>query len=181
MEKYWMPKELDFVNLRNCLDTYTAKEIFIRGIGSRNRETKLKENLEGKILDFKKDKSNFYFLIDNKDVFKLPWVNVGSRENVGFDLAYERVSPEGTLVFLSGGVDPYDLELPEPIESTLRHNVNDYFIQIKFTGRVHLKFHSWKEKPNFKFWEIALKRSEPDSGFINLRKKEFGYNQPQRF
>jgi hypothetical protein len=33
MEQYWMPKELDFENLRLCLDNYSVENIFIRDCG----------------------------------------------------------------------------------------------------------------------------------------------------
>ena len=65
MEQYWLPKESDFENLRLCLDNYPTEKIYIRDRGGYNPDgsyrtqglTKVSESLEGKSLDFRKDKS----------------------------------------------------------------------------------------------------------------------------
>ena len=33
MEQYYLPQELDFENLRTCLDNYSAIDLFIRDCG----------------------------------------------------------------------------------------------------------------------------------------------------
>ena len=58
-----MSKKFDFVNLRNCLDWYDASSIYIRDCGGIREDgkysnyglTKVKDDLEGKTLDFQKD------------------------------------------------------------------------------------------------------------------------------
>ncbi|MEA3514766.1 MAG: hypothetical protein U9R34_04780 [Nanoarchaeota archaeon] len=38
MDQYWMPKELDFENLRLCLDNYQSDFLYIRLVGSMGGE-----------------------------------------------------------------------------------------------------------------------------------------------
>lgn len=160
MEQYWMPKRLDFKNLRLCLDNYPADFLYIRDCGGVREDgkyhsqgrTKVNEKLEGRILDFKKDKSGLYILVDAVEVFHFPLKSY----HKGFSLAYERIKPTddgiGRMVVLSTGIDPYDPELPEPRRSFLRQVLDDHLLEIFFKGRINLKFHSWWEKPHWKYW-----------------------------
>lgn len=154
MEHYWMPKELDFENLRLCLDNYTANFLYIRLVGSTGGTVKVNENLGGKTLDFRKEKSGLYMLVDSNDVFHFPLKDYQE----GFSLAYERIKPTadgvGRMVMLSHGVDPYDPSLPEPKRSFLRTVLDGHLMEIFFRGRVNLKFHSWWDKPHWKYWTI---------------------------
>jgi hypothetical protein len=76
----------------------------------------------------------------------------------GFSLAYERIEPTaggiGRMVMLSHGVDPHDPSLPEPQGSFLRIVLDKHLMEIFFKGRVNLKFHSWWNKPHWKYWAI---------------------------
>jgi len=169
MEQYVMPKELDFENLRLCLDNYKATNLFIRDCGGIREDgkydlqglTKVKENLENKNLDFKKDKSGLYILIDTKEVFHFPLKSSGTREADGFSLAYERIKIDKNgnerLVMLGRGENPYDPELPEPRSSILRHNLDHHLLEIDFKGRIDLKFHSWWIEPDWKYWTIDVR------------------------
>ena len=143
MEQYWMPKELDFENLRFCLDHYAADYLFIRLTGSSGGTNKVNENLEDKTLDFRKDKSGLYLLVDSSEVFHF---------------AYERVQPTedgiGRMVILGYGIDPYDTTLPEPRRSFLRTVLDNHLMEIFFKGRVDIKFHSWWDKPHWKYWTV---------------------------
>ncbi len=154
MEQYWMPKELDFENLRLCLDNYTADLLYIRLIGSMGGAVKVNEGLESKTLDFRKDKSGLYMLIDSNEVFRFSLKDYQK----GFSLAYERIEPTedgiGRRVILSHGIDPYSPNLPEPKRSFLRTVLDDHLMEIFFEGRVNLKFHSWWDKPYWKYWTI---------------------------
>ncbi len=157
-----MPKKQDFKNLRLCLDNYLADFLFIRDCGgvredgkySAQGKTKIREDLTDKTLDFKKDKSGLYMLIDSAEVFHFSLKNYYK----GFSLAYERIEPTddgiGRMVILSHGINPYDPALPEPQRSFLRNVWDDHLIEIYFKGRVNLKFHSWWEKPDWKYWTI---------------------------
>lgn len=154
MEQYWMPKKLDFKNLRLCLDNYSADFLYIRLVGSSGGTVKVNENLKGRTLDFRKDKSGLHLLIDSNEVFHFPLKDYEK----GFSLAYERIEPTkdgvGKMVMLSHGVDPYDPNLPEPKRSFLRTVLDDHLMEIFFQGRVNLKFHSWWVKPHWKYWTI---------------------------
>lgn len=154
MEQYWMPKELDFENLRLCLDNYTADFLFIRLVGSKGGTTKINENLKNKKLNFKRNTSGLDLFIDRVKVFHFDLKDYQK----GFSLAYERIRPTaddiGRMVMLSRGIDPYDPSLPEPKRSFLRNVWDDYLIEIFFEGRVNLKFHSWWKKPHWKYWII---------------------------
>lgn len=154
-----MPKKLDFKHLRLCLDNYQANHLFIRLKGSSGGTTKVNENLEGRTLDFCKNKSGLYFLIDSEEVFHFPLKDYDSEFTKGFSLAYERIRPTedgiGRMVALGTGIDPYDTNLPEPRRSFLRNVLDDHLVEIFFNGRVHLKFHSWWKKPHWKYWEIV--------------------------
>ena len=149
-----MPKELDFENLRLCLDNYFPDFLYIRLIGSMGGTVKVNEKLKGRILDFKKDKSGLYMLIDSNEEFHFPL----EAYQKGFSLAYERIEPTkdgvGRMVMLSHGVDPYDPNLPEPRRSFLRNVLDYHLIEIFFEGRINLKFHSWWKKPHWKYWAI---------------------------
>ena len=169
MEQYWMPKKLDFKNLRLCLDNYPTERIYIRDCGGYNPDgsyriqglTKVSENLKRKSLDFRKDKSGLYILIDSKEVFHFPLKHYDK----GFSLAYERIEPTedgtGRMVILGTGIDPYDSHLPEPRESFLRHIFDYHLIEIFFKGRVNLKFHSWwDEAHTWKYWTVVSERKK---------------------
>lgn len=154
MEQYWMPKKLDFKNLRLCLDNYIADFLYIRLMGSMGGTVKVNQCLKGKTLDFKRNKSGLYLSIDSDEVFHFPLKNYQK----GFSLAYERIESTkdgiGKMVILSTGVDPYDPSLPEPNRSLLRTVLDDHLMEIIFWGRVNLKFHSWWKKPHWKYWTI---------------------------
>jgi len=78
-----MPRELDFENLRLCLDNYEAIRLFIRDCGGIREDgkyhpqgrVKISEDLEGKTLDFLKDDSGLYLLVDSNEVFHFPLKN----------------------------------------------------------------------------------------------------------
>ena len=154
MEQYWMPKKLDFKNLRLCLYNYSADFLYIRLVGSAGGTVKVNEKLEGRTLDFRKEKSGLYMLIDSSKVFHFPLKDYEK----GFSLAYERIEPTedgiGRMVMLSHGIDPHDMRLPEPKRSFLRIVLDGHLMQIFFKGRVRLKFHSWWINPDWKYWTI---------------------------
>lgn len=154
MEQYCMPKKLDFKNLRLCLDNYPADFLYIRLVGSMGGTVKVSQSLKGKKLDFRKNKSGLYLLIDSNEVFHFHL----KYYQKGFSLAYERIEPTedgiGRMVMLSTGIDPYDPGLPEPERSFLRTVLDDHLMEIFFQGRVNLKFHSWLVKPHWKYWTI---------------------------
>ena len=151
MEQYWMPKELDMENLRLCLDNYQSDFLYIRFVGSRGGEVKVNENLEDKKLDFQKDKSGLNLFVDSRKVFNFPLKNYQK----GFSLAYERFFEDGRM-HISGEIadDPYDANLPEPERSYLRTVLDSHLMEIFFKGRVDIKFHSWWEKPYWKYWVV---------------------------
>lgn len=150
-----MPKQLDFKNLRLCLDNYKAEFLYIRLKGSSGGDVKVNESLENKILDFRKNKSGLHMLIDSKEVFHFSLKDYEK----GFSLAYERIIPTddgiGRMVMLGTGIDPYDPNLPEPRRSFLRNVFDDHLIEIFFKDRVNLKFHSWWKKPYWKYWTVV--------------------------
>ena len=160
MEQYVIPKKLDFKTLRWCLDHYNAEELYIRLVGSKGGTVKVSENLESKTLDFRKDASGLYFLIDSAEVFHFPLKKYDRKESTdkGFSLAYERIEPTedgiGRMVMLGTGIDPYDPTLPEPRRSILRNVLDDHLLEITFTGRIPLQFHSWWIKPHWKYWIV---------------------------
>lgn len=157
-----MPKKLDFRNLRLCLENYNPTYLFIRDCGGIRENgqfdchgrAKVTEDLKGKTLDFRKDKSGLYMLVDSREVFHFPLRTYYK----GFSLAYERIEPSedgiGRIIRPSHGADPYDPKLPEPGKSTLRTVLDNHLMEIDFEGRINLKFHSWKEKPFWKYWTI---------------------------
>ena len=177
-----MPKKLDFKNLRLCLDYYQAENLFIRDCGGHESDgtyrpqgkRKVNENLEGRTLDFRKDRrSGLYILIDGNEVFHFPL----RQYYKGFCLAYERIIPTedgiGRMVMLSTGIDPYDPQLPEPRRSILRTVLDDHLMEISFPGRVNLKFHSWWKKSDWKYWTIDKPRNIQEA----IRKQEEEYSE----
>jgi len=153
MEQYWMPKELDFENLRFCLDNYVTDSLYIRAVGSRGGEVKVNEDLDWKVLNFRKNSSGLHLFIDSKEVFSFPLKDYQK----GFSLAYERVEfvdDIERMIILGEGINPYDENLPEPRRSFLRNVLDEHLIEIFFKGRIELKFHSWWEKPHWKYWDV---------------------------
>ncbi len=112
------------------------------------------EDLSDKTLDFKKDKSGLSILLNSEEVFKFPL----DYYEKGFSIAYERIEQTkdgiGRRVILFEKVDPYEPDLPEPSRSIFRNKLDSNLIEIAFEGRIHLKFHSWFEKPNSKYWTV---------------------------
>jgi hypothetical protein len=164
MEQYWMPKSLDFENLRKCIEKYSAECLFIRDCGGTRADgrysaqglVKVNENLEGKVLDFRKDDSGLYMMIDSEEVFRFSLAN---DYHNGFSLAYERIIPTddgvGRIYMPSTGFDPDDEALPEPRSSTLRRIFDRHLIEITFKGKIQLEFHSWwDEKCGWKYWTV---------------------------
>lgn len=154
MEQYWMPKKLDFKNMRLCLDNYPPDFLYIRLVGSKGGTDKVNEDLENRTLDFIKNRSGLYLLIDSVEVFHFPLKDYCK----GFSLAYERIEPTedgiGRMVMLGTGIDPYDSNLPEPKRSFLGQVLDDHLLEIFFKGRINLRFHSWWQKPHWKYWTI---------------------------
>lgn len=158
MEQYHIPKKLDFENLKICLNNYECEHLFIRYVGSQGGDTKVREDLNGRKLDFKKSQDKLEFLIDSKKIYDFD-LEQYHKSLMSFTLAYNRKYSDGKIVMLNTLIDPYDKSLPEPHSSKLRHcfesnNIN-HLIEITFKGRVNLKFHSWKDKPHFKYWTIT--------------------------
>jgi len=123
MEQYVMPKGLDWVNLRKCINQYSSDSIYIRLVGCKGGTVKVDESLEGRTLNFRREKPNTIFSIDNQDVFT--FTNKGFTDEKGFSLAYERFYPpdekcnQERMVILSHGENPNDHMLPEPRRSFL--------------------------------------------------------------
>jgi len=161
MEQYWMRKKLDFRHLRFCIDNYFLDSLHIRLVGSAGGTVKVNENLEDRILDFRKNKSGLYLLVDSREVFHFPLKDYDK----GFSLGYERIRPTkdgiGRMVMLSHGVDPYDPSLPEPKRSILRIVLDYHLMEIFFKGRVNLKFDSWWIKSHWKYWTIDGPNTHP--------------------
>jgi len=146
-----MPKELDFENLSVCLDNYETDFLYIRLVGSMGGTVKVNENLENRTLDFKKVSSGLHLFIDSNEVFHFPLKDYQK----GFSLAYERFFEDGRM-HIPGGIadEPYNENLPEPSRSYLRTVLDNHLMEIFFKGRVNLKFHSWWNKPYWKYWVI---------------------------
>jgi hypothetical protein len=158
MEQYQMPLELDFENLRTCIDNYTADWLYIRLIGSKGGKVKVNEALESRTLDFAKDSSGLSFLIDSQEAFHFPLKEYNTERCKGFSLAYERfnvVNGIEQMVILGTGIDPYDPKLPEPRRSILRNVLDYHLLEIYFLGRIPLVFHSWWIEPDWKYWTVA--------------------------
>lgn len=157
MEQYWMPKELDFENLRYCLDNYTTTQLYIREIGSVGGKVKINEKLENNSLDFTKDRSGLHIIIDTNERFTFPVEDY----HKGFALAYERIKIKESgieeLISLSNTTDPNDPDLPQPRRSTLRIVLDNHLMEIDFNGKVKLKDHPWLVKPTWKYWTIEQK------------------------
>jgi hypothetical protein len=176
MEQYFMPKKLDFKNLRFCLDNYTPTHLYIRLKGSRGGTVKVNEDLESKTLNFKKNKKGLYMLIDDNEVFHFPL----KRYEKGFSVAYERIEKmeDGTenMVMLGTGFDPYDPELPEPEQSILRNVLDNHLMEISFQGRIELKYLSWWIKPLWKHWTV----DKPHSIQTIIREQQEEYEERDR-
>ncbi|MBS3117234.1 hypothetical protein J4421_06590 [Candidatus Woesearchaeota archaeon] len=167
VEQYFMPRRLDFKHLRLCIDNYQTDHLFIRDCGGYEPDgtfrlqglVKVDEDLEGRSLDFRKDTSGLYLLIDSTEVFHFPLRGYESKDTKGFSLAYKRIEPTedgiGRMVMLGTGINPYDENLPEPRQSFLRHILDDHLLEIYFQGMIYLKFHSWWQKPHWKYWKVV--------------------------
>lgn len=134
MKLYRMPKELDFENLRCCLDNYAAKEVFVQTICTKGSETLVDENLKGRKLDFRKDYSGLYLFIDSKETLHFPL----KQYDMGFSMIY----------------DPK----PNSQKSMLRNFIDWKMFWIVFNEKIPLKFHSWRdEEMDLKYWTVDKK------------------------
>ena len=161
MEQYWLPKKLDWKNLRMCVDNYKLDSLFIRDIGSHGGKIHVNRSLEDCSLDFIVDKIGLHLFVDTPDlskdyenIFNFSSDEIQNRQN-GFSLAYHRVRKDNTLVILGSGEDPYDPKLPEPDLSFLRGAWDYKLFELYFKGRIDLKFHSWCQKPYTKYWAVT--------------------------
>ena len=165
MEQYWMPKALDFENLRYCLDNYETDSIFIRLVGSSGGTVKVYRSriddrhsidkpLDFQVLDFKKNNSGLHMIIDNSEVFQFPLKNYNDNYQKGFSIGYNRVDDKGRKILLQRGIDPDDPELPTPIQSTFRTVIDNHLMEIDFKGKIPLEFHSWWDEPHWKYWTV---------------------------
>jgi hypothetical protein len=159
MEQYYLFKKMDKENLRLCLDNYVAERIYIRDCGGytdgeyRIRgKSKVDESLIDKVFDFSWNDS-LKFFIGDKEVYCSELNDYNLKDESGFTLAYERIM-NGKLVMLGKGGDPYDVNLPEPNNSTLRQIIDGDLIEITFKGRVNLEFISWLQKPYWGYWKV---------------------------
>lgn len=157
-----LPEDLDFNDLRFCLDNYEAEKIFIRDCGGYREDgeyhlegkTKVSLELEGRKLDFRKNETGLHILVDSDGVFNFPLKDIGTRLNTGFTIAYERFDESDRRIFLTHGINPYDPNLPEPKSSFLRNIIDKHLMEIYFKGRINLQFHSWFQQPHWKIWTI---------------------------
>ena len=179
-----MPKKLDFKNLRFCLDNYTPIHLLIRDCGGYREngkfssfgQVKVSEDLEGKTLDFKKNKKGLFILIDKNEVFHFPLEDYIK----GFSLGYKRIEETddgiGRSIYAKG-IDPYDPALPEPNQSILRTVLDDHLMEISFPGRVNLKLDSWKKNRFIpKYWNI----DKPHNIIQTIRKQQEEYGEEDR-
>ena len=165
-----MRKELDFENLKTCLDNYSFDSIFIRLIGSSGGTVKFNEDLEGKKLNFKKNESGLHLFTNSKEIFHFSLKDY----HKGFALAYERIGEDGHVVLLGDGEDPYGLKLPKPKKSFLRTVLDDHLMEIYFKGRVDLEFESWRDEScNCKYWKVIKPRADLIKKVNDFFSKEF--------
>ncbi|MCK9344681.1 MAG: hypothetical protein M0P64_00965 [Candidatus Pacebacteria bacterium] len=156
MEKYLVPKRLTLASVTKCLKTYEVDHLFIRLMGSKGGTVKADERLQGKKLVVLHNKSTIRFIVNKKEVCRLPLKEFleDIEDRQGLQVAYERFDRNNNMVFLPTGVDPYDPNLLEPRRSILRLAIDWHLVEIYFKGRVHLKFHSWWIEPHFGLWAI---------------------------
>ena len=166
-----MPRDSYFNDLRYCLDNYLAEHIFIRDCGGYREngkydpvgKTKVGLELQGKLLNFSKDLNGLHILVNSEEVFNFPLEDYGTRQGVGFHLAYERFELSGRMVMLTHGINPYDQNLPEPRSSILGSIIDNHLMEIYFKGRIGLKFHSWYKKPHWRLWAIEKPENIPSN------------------
>ena len=152
MEQYYLPKKFDFENLRYCLDNYELDSFLARLKFSSGGDVKIKENLEGRILDFSKNSFGLKFFIDSKEIINFPLKDYDK----GFALEYERFKGKGDskkIVLLDQGIDPNDENLPEPSRSSFRNIFDSHLVEIYFKGKIELEPYFCKEH-DFVKWNI---------------------------
>lgn len=155
MEQYQLVKEEDFKNLRFCIDNYIPNWLYIRLKGASGGDVKVNENLEGKKLDFKKDDSGLYFLIDSKEAFHFPLEDYNSEFAKGFFLEYERFEIVDGIERKIIVPTEKDLLL-EPKNSVLRNVLDNNLLEIAFDGRIDIEFHFWwNENAGWKYWKLV--------------------------
>ncbi|MGV8087404.1 MAG: hypothetical protein ACP5N1_07265 [Candidatus Woesearchaeota archaeon] len=164
VEQYHMPKELDFENLRYCIDNYKANHLFIGLKKSVGGTIKISEDLDNKVLDFRHDNSGLYFLINSCEVCTFPLKNYSSEYVKGFVLEYvrlemiddvERLIIHGTNRFpYTSEMNPYDSSVPEPKYSVLRTVQDGHLLEISFHGRIPIKKNSCSENDGLQYWII---------------------------
>ncbi len=153
-----MLQELDFENLRLCLNYYKPTRLHIMDFRvvkengkfrSRGR-TIVSEDLTDKILDFKKNGPGLYMLVDSNEVFHFPLEDYPK----GFSVAYERIESTKASIERAVGIDPNDPDQPKIRQSLLRIMLDKHEMNIVFNGKLYLKSYSEGSKSLLKYWTI---------------------------
>lgn len=163
MEQYDLALDKVYGDILYSLENYKAKRIFIRLVGSkiskyRGKKPEIDEDLESKTLSIKQTEEGLSILIDGSEVFMFEQEerldSPGEYWGKNFSVGYERDPDEKTGVIprLPTGINPDDPNLPPVNTSSFRCTNKDYLLEIFFEGKIPLKFHSWFEKPHWKYW-----------------------------
>ncbi len=132
---YWLLEKEDLKNLKYCFENFSPTRFYIGNTNKLEgfaRSTILNENLEGKILNFKKKKNGFLFLLDNKEIY-----------------LFKKDTDHGFTI---------RSDLNEKIEeiSVLNHSnyKNGDFLQIYFNKKIEIEPTKIERAPGIPFYRI---------------------------
>jgi len=153
MNKYPMPKELDFTHLDMCLEKYSHNLNDISIIQMNFRGTSdISRHLTGQKLRYKKDDVNgLYIIVNDISIHHFQLANYPE----GFFMEYIHYDEDDRELIQTMKMLPDDNGFPKPTHSTLVNFWDNYRIDIGFKTYIPLEFHSWKnEEKGLRYWQI---------------------------
>ncbi|MBW2966900.1 hypothetical protein KY362_00280 [Candidatus Woesearchaeota archaeon] len=157
MEQYELAPRRRYGDLVHCVREMEPAWLYIRNVGSRGGRVLVNEDLEGKVLGVKRSPDAYVLSIDDSEVFRYLLTQTWDRR---LSLGYYRYPDEtGRIPMLSTGYDPYDVRLP-PVETSVFRtaNMSGHYMEIRFSGQIPLKFHSWWKEPHWKWWCVEREK-----------------------
>jgi hypothetical protein len=146
MTQYLMKKERDLENLQTALNNYNATRFHISPFSLGHETLLINENLENKILSFKKEKGVTFF-INNIEIIRFPLKNYSG----GFKLEYR--DKRGMRIY-PYYQNPNDPNMPTPATSVFRHVLDDLLLEIDFQGKIRLELEEIN-RINQDYWKIV--------------------------
>lgn len=144
MGQYMLKNSKDFIELKNAIKNYKAHSILISPFSMGDRTELIKVCLENKIFEFS-IKNNLSFFANKKKIISL----IPDKPRRPFKIEYQDKNFARLWI---NNYHPMDSHLPIPTYSTLRNVIDDLLIEIRFKGKIKIKYDH--EEDGQTYWKI---------------------------